>query len=138
MMAITVKEQQTRMITLLQSAHQNIVKKKGWKDFTEKLRSNSMAKTAIKTQSLFRLFADPVWQEEKTKSGHKCYYHLITRERIGFSNHQKNIKAGAAISILNNVQKIMDILANEIFLIKNWSIEPDYQASLERWTEWQK
>lgn len=113
-------------------------RKGGLIDFTKSVRrenADGSGKYSIKPTDLTALFSQVVWKEIDTKNGHRKIKNIFTDVVVEYSNHVREIKAGAVVTILDAVQKHLNILGNEIFAytVNNFKQPPDYVASYERW-----
>ncbi len=122
---------------LLAACYLDATRKGGLIEFTRDVRGEDgkeSGKYSIKQTDLDTLFSKSVWNEQKTGSGHRKLKHIITGIVIEYADHKKEIDSGAAKTILEQVQKHLNILCNEVFCYTtgNWKEEPDYSAVLLR------
>ncbi len=126
-------------IDLLQRSYKEVSKKGGFYDFVYNLRVNPQSVGSVKIHDLKNLFdSSTTWTNVNKSSGHVAYVHSVTHVKVEFTGHKtrKNddvLPQGNVKHVLNLVQNHMNILANNVFEIKNWKTEtPDYQKSLNK------
>lgn len=80
--------------------------------FTKKMRNES-GKYSLKQDNLKNIFDTELWKEHKTKNGHRKLTNRVTKVVVEYGSHNKDIDPGAADTILDQVQKHINLLYNE-------------------------
>jgi len=124
---------------LLIQSYIDVTQRNGLIEFTKKVwgpDKDQKGKYSIKQQDLDNLFSDSVWKIEKKPGGHRKLSHKVTNIVVEYKAHdnRNNMDPGAVIKILDQVQKHLNILCDDIFAYssENWKDEPDYDASVIR------
>ena len=122
-------------INLLQAVYYEATSNNGLINLTKELRADG-AKYDQDADKIAAIFDGlPLWEKQKTASGHACYKHLLSGKVVGWQAHgDKGINPGHVVELLNVVQDHLNLFCNEIFDYKhkNWKAEPDYGASARR------
>lgn len=97
------------------------------------------AKYKTKKDVIYAIFSNcPLWEEEKTKSGHVKFKHKITQIVIGYQNHgETTLDPGGVVVLIDEVQKHLNILCNEVFMYErnHWKYEPNWQQAEQNLAE---
>lgn len=130
-MAVSVQKRVLLLRESFQDAHSLI-------EFTKQIRGekNDMSgKYSLKQSELTNLFSKAVWKDLSKRGGHRKLQNRVTGIVVEYADHSKQIDPGAAISVLNAVQKHLNILCNKIFAYtnRNWKTVPDYKQAEKRW-----
>jgi hypothetical protein len=121
----------------LQLAKHEIVKKNGFYDFVSDSIINPKKFSGIKIHELRNLFeSSTTWTPIAKSSGHVAFLNPITKIKVEFPAHKTRksdgvLPKGSVHHIVKLVQDHMNILANDIYEIKNWEEEPDYGKALQ-------
>jgi hypothetical protein len=106
--------------------------------FTAKVRTpnNDLSgKYSVSSKELDRLFSEALWAS-KPAGGHRKLINRLTRVVVEYKNHDTKggVDPGAVLTILDQVQKHLNILCNHVFCYskKHWKTEPDYKVAAER------
>lgn len=125
-------------IDLLRLSYHNATVKNGLIDFTKEVRgpnNDFQGKYSVTHKRLKSLFPPSVWEPISKIGGHLKFKHKVTDTIVEYKNHgtRAGIDPGAVMTILNSVQKTLNILGNDIFKYKssNWKKKPNYKASLK-------
>lgn len=99
-------------------------------------------KYKTKKDTIYAIFSNcPLWEEEKTKSGHVKFKHKITQVVIGYQNHgDSKLDPGGAVTLLDEVQKHLNILCNRIFMYErnHWKYEPNWAQAEQNLALWRQ
>ena len=125
---------------LLEASYLDATRKNGLIDFTQQVRTdkNDMSgKYSVKQKDLDNLFSSSVWKDLEKKGGHRKLTNLVTGVVVEYPNHKKDIEPGSAETVLNAVQKHLNILHNDVFgnKARNWKDAPDYSKVLQQLTK---
>jgi hypothetical protein len=97
----------------------------------------------IKLQKLQTVFQNSrLWEAQHTKSGHAKFIHKVTKTPVEYQAHikgkQNEIDPGIQKQVVEQLQKHVNILGNDIFYIKNWKTEPNYPKVIKNYEKWSK
>ena len=148
-MAAPIKSSLSSTIDLIDRTHTEAHKKDGLIDFTQLVwgpKKDMYGKYSVKHGDLSKMFSAGLWIEHETKSGHRKLTNKLTQVVVEYSKHD-DIGPGAAISILNSVQKHLNRLFDDIIVypklykyeggyLKN--PDPDFEQSAKRYLEMTK
>ncbi len=72
------------------------------------------------------------WCKRPAASGHVTYINRVTHIKVCAIPHAGDMKPGVKQNLLQQIQKHINILGNEIFGygVNNWAIEPDYKQAV--------
>jgi hypothetical protein len=118
----------------LQLAYNGATQKNGLINLTKELRSNN-GLSNVKIQTISTLFKSlPLWKQHKKSSGHVKFKHKITDINVEFPAHNSRKESTftpfVSKQILEQVQKHLNIMGNDIFTYKkyNWKQCPNLKA----------
>lgn len=122
---------------ILKHSYFEATQKDGLIDLTKQLRDKS---AKLKINDLHAHFSKAsLWTSTKQATGHCKFTHKVTGVIVEYQGHNSSkdttIYHKIQDQILNQVQKHLNILCNDIFQYKlnNWKKEPDLVESLERY-----
>ena len=123
----------TTMERMLEASYKEATCKDGLIDFTARIRGDDTAKYSIKRTDLNHLFERSLWIPNHS-GGHKEWKHPVTHVVVEYVDRHKDIDPGAVTTILEQVQKHLNILCNDIFryTTDNWKEEPNYREAARR------
>ena len=94
---------------------------------------------SLKKNDLNRLFKNSIlWQTVSNGTGHNVFRHKVTHVLVSYQAHNTRskdttVESHIAQHVLESVQEHMNILANDIFKLRNWQKEaPNFQQALLR------
>jgi len=133
-----ISPEEAATLKCLKDSYFDATRKGGLIDFTRMVRGEKndfSGKYLVKQTDLDTLFSKSVWTVVDTGGGHREVRHKLTGATVEYSNHKKEIKAGAVVTIFNEVQRHLNILNNQIYSYTNcnWKEEPDYSAARKNW-----
>jgi hypothetical protein len=123
-------------LEMLKLAQHEVIKKNGFYDFVYELRTHPELFSTIKIHDLRTLFENSTtWTSVTKSSGHVAFFNPITKIKVEFTAHKTRksdgvMPQGNAHHILDLVQRHMNILANNVYKINNWSEKPNFQSAL--------
>ena len=127
--------------TDLQKAYYEAISTNGLIELLAKLRDEG-EKYKTKKDTIYSIFSNcPLWEEEKTKSGHVKFKHKITQVVIGYQNHgDSKMDPGGVVAILEAVQNHLNILSNKIFQFErnHWKTEPNWEKAEQNLDKWRR
>ncbi len=131
--SLTIKQRQD----LLREAYHEVTRNNGLRDFILEVRTRNndlSGKYSVKQARLATLFSNVIWRE-MPKGGHRKIKNVITGVVIEYSNHQKKIDPGAVETILETLQRHLNMLGNKFFTYhqNNFKDEPDYLKAAYLW-----
>jgi predicted RNA binding protein YcfA (HicA-like mRNA interferase family) len=129
-------------IQFFRHCYQDITRKKGLLAFIKDVRgpeNDYSGKYSVKQTDLDNLFTRGVWSERTTRSGHRKFVHPVTKVVVEYADHNKNIDPGAAKDIMEQIQRHVNFIGNNILYATgkryNWSQEPDFEKAEKNWTK---
>ena len=127
--------------TDLQIAYHEAISTNGLIELLATLRDNG-EKYKTKKDTIYSIFSNcPLWEEEKTKSGHVKFKHKITQIVIGYQNHgDSKMDAGGVVELIEAVQNHLNILSNKIFEFErnHWKTEPNWEKAERNLANWRR
>ena len=127
--------------TDLQIAYHEAISTNGLIELLATLRDNG-EKYKTKKDTIYSIFSNcPLWEEEKTKSGHVKFKHKITQIVIGYQNHgDSKMDPGGVVELIEAVQNHLNILSNKIFEFErnHWKTEPNWEKAERNLANWRR
>ncbi len=123
-------------VATLQAAHAEANGNNGFVELLRRLREPGAqySQRRADIDSIFR--NKPLWEAQKTGSGHAEYKHAFTGVVVGWQAHgDANLKATQVLQIREAVQRHLNILHNEVFGFKSggWKTPaPDFKKISEK------
>jgi len=106
-------------------------------DFTEGVRNHTLKPKIHDLKFYFT--KNSGWIKQKKADGHLTFAHKVTKVTVGYQAHSSSkdttVSANIMGTLLDGVQKHINILGNDIFgsTTGSWSVVPNYTKALNRY-----